>query len=154
MKISKIVILILLLTVIFQVNIAEAEEASTFEETQNALGFSGGFGGSGIAYRHYFSSKNGIQLTGSIYGYGSDINFNGGVVYRRVINQREKTRLLISSGFSFNRSNESLGSVLELEVNPEWLDNISSSVAAGYQMTQYEKLQIGPTMSVSLFYNF
>ena len=44
--------------------------------------------------------------------------------------------------------------VLEVEINPAWMDNISTSVSTGYQLSTSNNLNIGPIMSVSLFYNF
>ncbi len=152
----KIIIIVTLLLVFFlYANTVTAQEQNTFEKTTNSLGFNGAFGGSGISYRHYFSEKNSIQLTGSIYStYQSQINFNGGALYRRVIHQRERTRLLISSGISFNNYSQSLGSVLEVEINPSWMDNISTSISTGYQISTRNNLDIGPIMNISLFYNF
>ena len=82
------------------------------------------------------------------------INFNGGILYRRVIHQRKITRLLISSGFSLNNYSQTLGSVLEVEMNPGWMDNISTSISTGYQISTSNNVNISPIMSVSLFYNF
>ena len=150
-----IIILTFLLIISANANVIYAQNETTFEKTSNSLGFNGGFGGNGISYRHYFSDKNSIQLTGSIYSnYDGEVNFNGGALYRRVIHQRKRTRLLISSGFSFNNYSQSLGSVLEVEINPVWMDNISTSISTGYQISTRNTGNIGPIMNVSLFYNF
>jgi len=150
-----IIVLTLFFVILASANVIYAQDETTFKKTNNSLGFNGGFGGNGISYRHYFSEKNSVQLTGSIYtSYQSEINFNGGILYRRVIHQRKRTRLLISSGFSFSNYSQSLGTVLEVEINPAWMDNISTSVSTGYQLSTSNNLNIGPIMSVSLFYNF
>ncbi|MFW6306853.1 MAG: hypothetical protein ACOC1N_05685 [Bacillota bacterium] len=145
---------IIVLFLVFSTVTVGANEGDTYAEAKRALGFNAGFGGTGISYRNYFSSEDGIQLTGSINTYGSDINFNAGFLYRRVLHKRDRTRLLITPGFSFDQHNQHLGSALEVELNPDWMENVSSSISVGYQLTSSREISIGPMMSVSLFYNF
>lgn len=138
-------ILILFLCIIFYHGIIINEQSLLAEDFETAIGFSAGFGGTGLSYKNLFAPDKGIQLTGFVIGDSSEeFSYNLGFVYNKVLHASENNRLFLLPGISWTQTID-LNEENDVVENEYYLppDYDVSETVYYYRNKDYQKISLG-----------